>query len=92
LELFHGQGEAAYWVIPAARGRGIAFAALSAMTQWLFDEVGLHRIALVHSTRNEPSCRVATKAGFALEGTLRGDLLHADGWHDVHLHARLQHD
>ncbi|MEW2435901.1 GNAT family protein [Streptomyces caniferus] len=41
---------------------------------------------------NPASCRVATKAGFRLEGTMRSALLHADGWHDEHLHARVQDD
>ena len=35
---------------------------------------------------------MAAKAGFALEGTKRSALLHADGWHDMHLHARIRGD
>ena len=34
------------------------------------------------------SCRVAAKAGFALEGTLRESNLLAEGFADTHLHAR----
>ena len=30
-----------------------------------------------------------TNAGFEPEGTLRSAVLHEDGWHDMHLHARL---
>ena len=89
LVLDQAQGEAAYWVLPSARGRGIAATALSAMNAWLFATAGLHRLVLAHSTRNSASCRVAAKAGFALEGTMRSDLLHGDGWHDMHLHARV---
>ncbi|RXR22361.1 N-acetyltransferase [Oerskovia turbata] len=44
---------------------------------------------LVHSTRNEASCKVALAAGFAPEGTLRESGKHVDGWYDMHLHARL---
>jgi hypothetical protein len=34
-----------------------------------------------------------TGAGWAAaEGTKRGEALHADGWHDMHLHARLAGD
>lgn len=40
-------------------------------------------------TANAASCRVALKAGFAAEGTRRSAALHADGWHDMHLHARI---
>ena len=47
------------------------------------------RLENVHAVENMASCRVADKAGFALEGTLRSAMLHADGWHDMHLHAAI---
>ncbi|MCG5442744.1 GNAT family N-acetyltransferase [Micromonospora sp. NIE79] len=81
-----------YWLVPVARGRGIATDALGALTRWSFTRAGLHRLALEHSTANAASCRVATRAGFAVEGVLRGSVRHADGWHDMHLHARLRTD
>lgn len=87
-----GQAECSYWVLPAARGRGVAPRAVSALARWAFDEIGFERLELAHSVRNEPSCRVAAKAGFALEGTRRHSHPHADGWHDMHLHARLRGD
>jgi ribosomal-protein-alanine N-acetyltransferase len=89
LDLAEGHGDVAYWVLPAGRGRGVAPRALAAVTEWMFTHVGLHRISLEHSTSNEASCRVATKAGYAVEGTKLSSGLHADGWHDMHLHARL---
>src|ERR1700712_441296 len=92
ISLAEGQAEAAYWVLPAARGRAVASRALTAVTSWMFGCVQLHRIELAHSTRNEPSCRVALKAGYRYEGTKRQESLHADGWHDMHLHARLRGD
>jgi [ribosomal protein S5]-alanine N-acetyltransferase len=90
LRLAEGSGEAGFWVLPAARGRGVATRALLAATGWLFGEVGLHRIELAHSVDNAPSCRVAERAGFDYEGTMRRQGLHADGWHDMHLHAKLR--
>jgi RimJ/RimL family protein N-acetyltransferase len=78
-----------YWTVPAARGRGVAVRAATAASEWMFDRVGLHRIELRHSVLNEASCRVAAKAGFAAEGVLRSSGLHADGWHDMHAHARI---
>lgn len=60
--------------------------------QWAFDILGLHRVCLHHSTANLASCRVAAELGFRVEGTLRGAIHHADGWHDVHTHARLRTD
>lgn len=49
--------------------------------------VGLHRLALWHSTYNETSWRVDRKAVFNLEGVQRRQVLHRDGCHDTHLHA-----
>jgi len=92
LVLESGQGEVTYWVVPAARGTGVAPRAVAAVMAWAFGEIGFHRLELVHSTQNASSCRVATKSGFALEGTLRRQGLHADGWHDMHVHARLADD
>ena len=90
-DIDHEQGcaEVTYWVVPAARGTGVAPAAVEAVARWAFDEAGFHRLELQHSTRNPASCRVAEKSGFALEGTRRSSLLHDDGWHDMHLHGRV---
>ncbi|MEV8316972.1 GNAT family N-acetyltransferase [Streptomyces sp. NPDC059900] len=87
-----GQAEVAYWTMPSARGQGIAPRALTALSNWAFTEVGLHRLELTHAVANEASCRVALKTGFAPEGTKRSAVLHADGWHDMHLHARIRGD
>ncbi|MFE1772731.1 GNAT family N-acetyltransferase [Streptomyces sp. NPDC059008] len=92
MDLFHGLAECAYWVLPHARGRGVAPRALTTLSNWALKEAGFHRLELAHSDRNEASCKVAAKAGFALEGTRRSALRHADGWHDMHLHARIQGD
>jgi ribosomal-protein-alanine N-acetyltransferase len=88
IDLAEGQAEISYWVLPEARGRRIAAGALEVLTGWAFSIVGLHRIEVRHSTANEASCRVAERAGYAYEGTLRSQALHPDGWHDMHLHAR----
>ncbi|MDG9727287.1 MULTISPECIES: GNAT family N-acetyltransferase [unclassified Streptomyces] len=87
-----GVAEVAYWTTAAARGRGVAARATEALAHWALDEIGFQRLELTHSVGNEASCRVAGKAGFALEGTKRSALLHADGWHDMHLHARVRGD
>ena len=89
IDTDQGRAECAYWITPEARGNGVAGRALTALTQWAFDELGFHRLFLVHSVRNEASCRVATKAGFAAEGIERSSVQHSDGWHDMHVHARI---
>ena len=78
----------------ARRGwrRGVATAATVAVAGWALADLGLHRLELRHSTANPASCRVAAKAGFALEGTLRSAMRHPDGWHDMHLHGLVPGD
>ncbi|MET8614225.1 MULTISPECIES: GNAT family N-acetyltransferase [Streptomyces] len=92
IELGDGTAEIAYWTVARARGRGVAARAVTALTRWAFEEIGFHRLELMHSTANEASCRVARKAGYAPEGTRRSAFLHPDGWHDMHLHARVRGD
>lgn len=88
FHLADGFAGAGYWTRTAARGRGVAPQALAAAVKWAFD-VGMRRVELEHSTQNPASCRVAFKAGFEAEGTRRDGALHADGWHDMHVHARV---
>ncbi|MEU9391323.1 GNAT family N-acetyltransferase [Streptomyces sp. NPDC048324] len=92
IVLAEAQAKVAYWTTAAARGRGVATRATNTLTRWAFDEIGFHRLELLHATANPASCRVAAKAGFALEGTKRRAAYHQDGWHDMHLHARLRGD
>jgi RimJ/RimL family protein N-acetyltransferase len=92
IVLGDGVAEVAYWTVAAARGQGVAARATAALTRWALDEVGFHRLELSHAVANEASCRVARRTGFALEGTKRSALLHPDGWHDMHLHARVRGD
>lgn len=88
-DLSNGLGEVSYWVTAKARGAGLATDALATIASWAFDEVGMHRVELAHSVSNPASCRVAAKAGFALEGTRSSALRHVDGWHDMHVHRRI---
>lgn len=92
IALDEGRAEIAYWVLPSERGKRIAVRATAALASWAFDEVGIHRIDLRHSTQNPASCAVARETGFAVEGTARSALRHEDGWHDMHLHARIAGD
>jgi len=86
-----GHGEVSYWLLPRARGRGVATRACVAATHWAHD-LGLHRIQLQHSTANVASRRVAERAGFTIEGIRRGANRHDDGWHDMQLWSHLATD
>lgn len=92
VSLSNAAAALSYWVTPSARGRGVAARAVRALTSWAFDSMTFNRLDLKHSTANVASCRVAARAGFVLEGTLRQAGFHADGWHDMHVHSRLRRD
>jgi RimJ/RimL family protein N-acetyltransferase len=84
-----------YWVLPEARGRGVATRALLLAADHAFAELGLYRLELAHALGHDASCRVAERCGFRLEGTLRGAMWEEDSrdtFRDAHLHARLATD
>jgi ribosomal-protein-alanine N-acetyltransferase len=87
--LAFGSAQVTYWVVRAARGRGVASAAAREVARWALEDLGLHRLSIHHSVQNDASCKVAERARFPLEATMRSALLHDDGWHDMHVHARL---
>jgi RimJ/RimL family protein N-acetyltransferase len=82
--------EIGYWTAVAARGRGIAPAAVRAVTDWIFDAfagASLRQIMLVHDVGNSASCRVAEKARYPFL-----ELSPANPPHwltDGHIHMRL---
>jgi len=84
--------EIGYRVAPWARGQGVATDAVAAATRWAFAALDLVRMELLHAVANPPSCRVAEKAGYLLEGTLRQSFVYGGIRQDEHLHARLVTD
>lgn len=83
-----------YWLLPRARRRGVMTRTLEAVSAYAFGPLGLHRVELAHAVENAASCRVAERAGYPYEGTLRDAMCYpVDGrWSDEHLHARLATD
>ncbi len=98
------QAVVGYWVTPSARGRAVAARALDTVAVWAFTSpavggqgrpggLGLHRIGLDHALINPGSCGAATRAGFQVEGVMRGSFVEPGGVrHDSHLHARIATD
>lgn len=81
--------EIGYGVRPASQGKGFASEALAAFARWALTVGGLQRVWLHINTDNLASLRVAHKAGFTREGTLRRASMEADGLHDVAVLALL---
>jgi [ribosomal protein S5]-alanine N-acetyltransferase len=56
-------GELSFWLVPSARGRGIAQAAVSLMMRELIAPLGLKSVVLDIEGVNEPSIRLAERLG-----------------------------
>ena len=69
-ELAHGRARAGYFVAPSARGRGIAAAAMTALTRFAWTIPALDRIELYIEPWNLASIRTAERAGYHHEGLL----------------------
>lgn len=74
--------ELAYWLAPAARGRGIATAAARAVLAHAFGQLGLHKITTGCFAENKASRRVLERVGFRLVGTEEQHYFKEGGWHD----------
>lgn len=93
IDLEQGDAEIGYWVVPSARGRGLAATAVGLLCRWAFRSLPLDRIELAHAVQNEASARVAAKAGFTHEGRLRQSYRYGDGVkHDEFLWSLLRSD
>ncbi|MFC4020437.1 GNAT family N-acetyltransferase [Micromonospora sp. GCM10011542] len=89
---YRGQAEIGYWVIPRARGRGVATAATRALSERAF-ATGTVRLELLTVGENAPSQRVALAAGFRYEGVRRAaSPSRGGGRHDLLAWVRLADD
>lgn len=71
--------EIGYWCCTSFTGRGYVTEAVRAVTRFAFEHLDAERLELRCDALNLPSARVAERAGFQLEGTLRNDDLRLDG-------------
>jgi RimJ/RimL family protein N-acetyltransferase len=88
----NGSAELVVWTAAEHRGRGIAGHAVGAVVRFGFGGVDLHRIGYRQAVGNVSSQRVAEKAGFTLEGLLRGAQLVQGEHHDLRLWSKLSTD
>lgn len=73
------EAELGYCLSRRLWGQGLMTEALRAVSGYLFDIVGFHRIALRHDSDNPASGRVMQKAGFLYEGCLKEAYKRRDG-------------
>ncbi len=73
----------------AAWGRGYAREAISAVTDYAFGKLGLHKVTAGCYGANEGSRRAFLAAGFTHEGTRKGQFWDGPAWQDELLFGRL---
>ena len=76
-----------YWVAPEVAGQGVMPTAVALATDYLMDQVGLHRVEINIRPENQASLRVIQKLGFRYEG-LKQRYIHINGdWRDHYVFA-----
>ncbi|HEX9543935.1 MAG TPA: GNAT family N-acetyltransferase [Pyrinomonadaceae bacterium] len=81
--------EVGYWLSEQYWGRGIATAALKAITEYAFKQLNLTRVFAVPYARNDASIRVLEKAGYTCEGRLRRSAIKEGIVLDQFMYARV---
>ncbi|GAA3833697.1 GNAT family N-acetyltransferase [Brevibacterium ammoniilyticum] len=92
IERRHSTAWISYWLRSAARGRGLASAALRTLVDTLHDDLEIHRLELGYRVNNPASGMVAKSAGFLVEGREREKLLYDGVRFDTEVAARLATD
>lgn len=82
--------ELGYWLGRRFWGQGIATRAVCALTEHAFETTDLHRIFACVFDGNPASARVLEKAGYVLEGRLRGSVYKRGRLLDQFVYARLR--
>ena len=86
----HKRAEVGYWLVPAARGRGIGRTAVSLLVDWAFEELELDRVEITTTPENAPARALAASLGFTEEGVMIARNLERGRRVDVVLLARLR--
>jgi ribosomal-protein-alanine N-acetyltransferase len=71
IDEVHGHGEVGFWLVPGARGRGIASRAVRLATSFGFDSLGFHRVEMTTTADNAPTRSLGARVGFLEEGVMR---------------------
>jgi ribosomal-protein-serine acetyltransferase len=82
-------GSLACWMVPDARGGGLAARATQAMTTYAFEALLLERVVIRVATDNFASQRVPERLGFRFEGVARSAEVIREQFLDVAIYAVL---
>lgn len=74
-----GHFEVGYWGRTSFSGRGLMTEGVVALSRYALDQLGASRVFLTTDELNLSSWRLAERAGFKLEGTIRNDRRNLQG-------------
>jgi ribosomal-protein-alanine N-acetyltransferase len=88
----HRRGEIGYWLLPEHWRQGIARECVSAMLEFAFASLRLHRVGADVDIDNPRSAQLLESLGFHFEGVRRGCELKAGLFLDLKTYSRLATD
>jgi ribosomal-protein-serine acetyltransferase len=81
-----------YWLDAELQGRGLITQCCAVFLDYLFDDLGLHRVTIQCGTGNQRSCSIPKRLGFEREGVLREAEWVNDRWVDLVVWGMLARD
>ena len=81
-----------YWIAAGNQGRGTITRCCQHLLDYLFGELGLHRVEIRCGTGNTRSCAIPRRLQFRREGVLREAEWVNDRWVDLEVWAMLEQD
>jgi ribosomal-protein-serine acetyltransferase len=81
-----------YWIDAAQQGKGIMTRCSAVLLDYLFRDLGLHRVTIQCGTGNTKSCAIPERLGFTREGVMRQAEWVNDRWVDLVVWGMLEQD
>jgi len=81
-----------YWLEAGRQGRGLMTQCCAAFLDYLFDDLGLHRVTIQCGVGNARSCAIPKRLGFSREGVMRQAEWVNDRWVDLVVWGSLEQE
>jgi ribosomal-protein-serine acetyltransferase len=81
-----------YWIEQRYQGKGIMTRCCESMLDYLFEDLGLHRVTIQCGVANTRSCAIPERLGFRREGLIREGEWVNDHWLDLLSWGMLEQD
>jgi RimJ/RimL family protein N-acetyltransferase len=86
----HYRAEIGFTLAHEHQGKGFASEAVSRLLDYVFDDLGLHRVVAIVDCRNKPSWALLERVGMRREGHFLENVWFKGEWSDEYLYAVLK--